>query len=68
MGHTDSADRVASGSAGAPEIENEIEITPEMIARTREFLHYSGLSLVTSLADSESFAEEMLRSAINGGR
>ena len=31
MGHTDSVDRVASGSAGAPAIADEIEITPEMV-------------------------------------
>lgn len=44
LNHMSGADRVASGSAGAPEIEDEIEITPKMIEAGKaafEFYHYS---------------------------
>lgn len=54
-------DRVASGSAGAPEIEDEIEITPEMIEAGRRFLYDNALNTITSLVDDPEFVSGLYR-------
>lgn len=51
------ADRVASGSAGAPEIEDEIEITPEMIEAGTAVL----FSFETLTASEEYWAKRVYR-------